>query len=94
MLQELEDITIKFKLRLIHLGLELPPAVRMTISLLKQIDMDFKQMSNVISGSYSTNLFTNAETVILQTTGQWHPIHNLQTLMAATVGAERYIRNY
>ena len=44
MLQELEDATIRLKYILLTLGLELPPAAIMVTSLLKQIDMDFKQI--------------------------------------------------
>lgn len=94
MLQELEDTTIRLKYRLIQLGVELPPAALMTVSLLKQIDMDFKQMSQIIVGSHSPLLFANAETVLLQTTGQWQPIRNLNDLLQACSKAIVYIESY
>lgn len=94
MLQELEDATIRLKFILLKLGLELPPAGIMVTSLLKQIDMDFKQMSRVVIGKHSKLLFENAETVILQTTGTWYPIHNLKELYNACRTACKYIEAY
>lgn len=94
MLQELEDATIRLKYILLTLGLELPPAAIMVTSLLKQIDMDFKQMSTVILGNHSNLLFENAEAVILQTTGNWYPIHNLNELYSACTQACKYIEAY
>ena len=94
MLQELEDTTLRLKCRLIELGIELPPAAVMTVSLLKQIDMDFKQMSNVITGSHSPLLFNNASSVLLQITGEWTPIHNLNELSRACSTAVEYIEAY
>jgi len=94
MLQELEDTTLRLKYRLIQLGFELPPAAIMTVSRIQQIDTDFKQMSHVISGSHSPLLFTNAETVLLQITGQWDPIRNLNDLFQACGTALQYIEVY
>ena len=51
MLKELENIIFKIKTRLLHLGVELPPSI-MNISVLKQLDMDFKQMSMCIYDVY------------------------------------------
>ena len=93
MLKELELIIFKIKTRLLHLGIELPPSI-MNISILKQIDMDFKQMSLTILGMKSDILFKNAEAVFLATTAVYYPIHSLNDLLLASKNTLKYIESY
>ena len=93
MLKELENIIFKIKTRLLHLGVELPPSI-MNISVLKQLDMDFKQKSMCILGKKSNILFENAEAVFLATTAIYYPILSLKDLMNASKNSLKYIESY
>tara|TARA_B110000908_G_scaffold172766_1_gene242907 strand:+ start:8887 stop:9168 length:282 start_codon:yes stop_codon:yes gene_type:complete len=93
MLKELENIIFKIKTRLLHLGVELPPSI-MNKSVLKQLDMDFKQMSMCILGKKTDILFENAQVVFLATTAIYYPIYSLKDLMNASKNSLKYIESY
>lgn len=94
MLAKLEHKTLQLKLQLIELGYELPPASVMHSNKLKQIDMDFKQMSNILRGTHSDTLFENATAVLFECTSYSYIIRTLNDLMEATSSASRYIESY
>lgn len=94
MLKEIEDITFRLKFRLIELGVALPPPGIMTISILNQINMDFKQMSHELLGISSPLLFKNAQSVILNITGKYYLIDNVQQLWVALKKCLKYIESY
>ena len=93
MLKELENIIFKIKKRLLYLGIELPPSI-MNMSVLKQLDMDFKQMSRCILGKKTDILFENAEAVFLALTAIYYPIRSLKDLMNASKNSLKYIETY
>ncbi len=93
MLKELENIIFKIKTRLLHLGIELPPSI-VNISILKQLDMDFKQMSISILGKKTDTLFSNAEAVFLATTAIYYHIRSLNDLFLASKNTLKYIESY
>jgi len=94
MLEGLEKSTIALKLKLIELGYALPPASVMHKNKLRQIDMDYKQMANILLGSSQPTLFQNATAVILATTARYYNIQDLQQLARLTAQTCLYVSNY
>ena len=94
MLNAIEKSTWRLKLKLIELGYELPPPSVMHSSKIKQINMDYKQMSDVLLGECSETLFRNAQNVILECTAKYYVIQNLDQLLLATTQSCLYLSNY
>lgn len=94
MLSAIEKSTWRLKLKLIELGYELPPPSVIHSSKLKQINMDYKQMSSLLLGKHSETLFRNAQDVILECTAKYYIIQNLDQLLLATNQSCLYLSNY
>jgi len=94
MLQTLKKTTNALKHSLIKLGYALPPPCSIHNNKLKQVSIDFKQMSNVLIGTYNDTLFENATAVLFECTSTYYLIQSLPELVAATIESNRYVSSY
>ena len=97
MLSAIEKSTWQLKLKLIEFGYELPPPSVIHSSKIKQINMDFKQMSDILlteHGDGRKSLFTNAQNVLMVCTAKYHVIQNLDQLLLAINQTCFYLSSY
>lgn len=94
MLHTIANLTSKLKERLIELGYELPPAASMHNNLLKQIDMDYRQMSYILTLKRFETLSENVSNVGLACTAEFMSVTSLPELLAATERIFTYVSSY
>jgi hypothetical protein len=94
MLNSIEKYTLNFKHKLIKLGFELPPVSIVHSNKFKQIDMDYKHMSNILLGKYEKTLYKNATNVLFHCTAKYYNIQNLPELLVALKETTSYISGY
>ena len=94
MIDRLIVLTGKIQQHLIQLGFDLPPVVDMHNNKLKQINMSFMQMSEVVANRKSTLLFTNASYVFTAIMAEHAYITNLKDLLTLTERIYSYVSSY
>ena len=94
MIDRLVFLTRRIKEMLIQLGCELPPAAVMFNNKMKQMDLDFRQMAQVLTGKYFKNLFENATHVFTYIMTEQYNIRTLKQLLVVSERVYTYIASY
>lgn len=94
MLDILCDQTNRIKIQLIKRGIEMPPPIQLHSNKLKQIDNEYKQMTNALHIPLRESMFKNAQQVFLTCSGKYYSISNIMDLFKASTITLNYIQNY
>lgn len=94
MLDRLILLTGKIQQHLIQLGFDLPPVVDIHNNKLKQINMSFMQMAEVVASRKSPLLFTNAAYLFTAIMTEHTYITNLHDLLTLTERIHSYVSSY
>lgn len=94
MIDQIVCITMGLKQSLITLGYALPPTMWMHNNKLRQIDMDFRQMSDIMLNRKSEYLFENASNVFTALTSEYSQVTNLSELLREGERVFDYVASY
>lgn len=94
MLDKIEKNTEKIKVYLIQLGFFLTPSVQIHTNKLKQINEEFKEMSNILTQTQTEILFENVNRVAVAITTHYHLISSLEDVDRIVQEIQHYIEGY
>ena len=94
MIDRIVFLTMQLKKKLIRLGYVLPPVIHMHNNKLKQIDMDFRQMSTELARKSSGTLYQNASAVFTTLTGEHLIVSTLGDLLKNVELVYAYVASY
>ena len=94
MIDRLVFLTRRIKEMFIGIGCELPPSTVMYNNKIKQIHLDFRQMSQVITGTYYHTLYKNANHLFTYVMTEQYKIQTLNELLVASERVHNYIATY
>jgi hypothetical protein len=94
MLDEIIFYTFELKQMLIVLGYALPPVTIMYNNKLQQLNLDFKQMSDIISKKKSETLYENIHNVYFELMSTYKIIESLEDVHDASKTMYNYVKSY
>lgn len=94
MIDTIIDLTICTKQHLIRLGFGLPPVMHMHNNKVKQLDMDIRQMTEVIANEKKDTLFENASCLFIALTSEYANVQNLTDLLQTSERLHDYVCSY
>ena len=94
MIDAIEQQTSQLKMLLIGLGFALAPPVQLHQNKIKQINQEFQDISRILVGTYTNNLFDNVRHVAGTITAEYCAVLSLRDVLVQTQKMNRYILHY
>jgi len=94
MLDKLHEETCLLKMRLIALGLALPPPACTDLNKLKQIHKDYYEMASALGYNGPKKLMLTSHYVFLNVLGRHFRLQHIQDLSSASKAARNYMAHY
>lgn len=94
MIDRLVFLTKHIKEMLIAMGCELPPATTIFNNKMKQLNLDFRQMAQVLTGQYFDTLYENASHLFTFIMTEQYNTHTLKQLLHDSELVYAYIATY
>ena len=94
MIDRLLFLTTHIKEMLITMGCELPPATAMFNNKMKQLNLDFCQMAQVLTGEHFPTLYDNASHLFTFIMTEQYNTRNLHQLLQDSERVHAYITHY
>jgi len=94
MIDRLLFLTKRIKEMLIAMGCELPPVTVMFNNKMKQLNLDFRQMAQVLTGQYFGTLYDNASHLFTFIMTEQYNARTLKQLLHDSERVHTYIANY